>query len=177
VFEGLKGKHEMGKVPAWTSLVMISLIPTVTEPVDRGTQLVGSWRLVSYEGRSADGRVTMDYGPTPQGRLMYDQGGRMSVHLLKPDRKQFASADFLRPTPEELREAFDGYFGYYGRYTVDEKTGIVTHHVEGAAYPNYIGTDQRRLFRMEGDRLILQTPPERAAGADVIYSIVWQREP
>ncbi|HZF15024.1 MAG TPA: lipocalin-like domain-containing protein [Steroidobacteraceae bacterium] len=166
----------MSKLPGWTLVVALVLVMTAAEPADIGTRLVGCWRLVSYEGKSADGRITLDYGPTPHGRLMYDASGHMSVHLLTPDRKKFASGDFLRPTPEELREAFDGYFGYYGRYTVDEKAGIVTHHVEGAAYPNYIGTGQRRLFKLEGDRLILKTPPERAAGNDVIYSIVWQRE-
>ena len=155
----------------------LSLISTVVQPIGVQARLVGSWRLVSYEGRSADGRLTLDYGPTPLGQLMYDGGGRMSLHLMKPDRKRFDSGDFLRPTPDELREAFDGYFGYYGRYSVDEKAGVVTHHVEGAAYPNYIGTDQRRLFKLEGDRLILQTPPERAGGTDITYSIVWQREP
>src|SRR5262245_50556131 len=132
--------------------------------------LVGSWRLVSYEGRSTDGKITFDYGPKPQGRLMYDASGRMSVHLLSPMRKPFASGDFLRPTPEELKESWDGYFGYFGMYTVDDTAGVVTHHVEGAAYPNYIGTAQRRFFVLDGNRLTLRTPPERAGGADVI---VW----
>lgn len=167
----------MNKMPLWASALILCWITGVAEPTEVQTGLVGSWRLVSYEGRSTDGRVTLDYGTTPQGRLTYDQAGRMSVHLLKPDRKKFASGDFLRPTPEELREAVEGYFGYYGRYTVDEKARVVTHHVEGALYPNYIGTDQRRVFKLEGNRLILQTPPERAGGTDVTYSIVWEREP
>jgi hypothetical protein len=166
----------MSQILPWTASVIL-LIATDVPPTDPPVSLVGSWRLVSYEGRSADGRITRDYGPTPQGQLMYDAGGRVSIHLLKPDRKRFSSGDFLRPTPEELREAFDGYFGYYGRYSVDEKARVVTHHVEGAAYPNYIGTDQRRMFKLDGDRLILETPPERAAGADIVYSIVWQRVP
>ena len=167
----------MSKLSGWAISIVVALTTLTAQRADSRAWLVGSWRLVSYEGRSAAGGVTQDYGPTPQGRLMYDQGGRMSVHLLKPDRTRFASGDFLRPNPDELREAFDGYFGYYGRYTVDEEAGVVTHHVEGAAYPNYIGTEQRRTFRLEGDRLVLQTPPERAGGSDVIYSIVWQREP
>jgi hypothetical protein len=157
------------------AILSMATIAAAGEPGD-AERLVGCWRLVSYQGRSADGRITEDYGPTPQGRLMYDRGGRVSVHLVKPDRAKFAG-DFLRATPAELQEAFYGYFGYFGRYSVDEKAGVVTHHVEGAAYPNYIGTDQRRLYKLEGDRLVLRTPPERAGGADVVYSIVWQREP
>jgi len=159
----------------WLLTLILISAAAVADAAGAVSPLVGSWRLVSYEGRTADGKITLDYGSSPEGRLMYDQDGRMSVHLVDPGRRAFASGDFLRATPDELRAAFYGYFGYYGRYTVDEKAGVVTHHVEGAAYPNYIGTDQRRIFSIEGDRLILQTPPERAAGSDVIYTIVWQR--
>jgi len=109
-------------------------------------------------------------------RVMFDDGGRMSIHLMNPERSQFASGDFLRPTAEERREAFNGYFGYFGAYSVDETADVVSFHVEGAAYPNYIGTDQKRFFSLEGNRLTLRTPPERAGGADITYVIVWERE-
>jgi hypothetical protein len=140
------------------------------------TDLVGTWRLISAEGRSSDGKVTLDYGASPLGRLILDSAGRISLHLLNSTRPRFASGDFLRPTPQELKEAFEGYFGYFGKYTVDEKTGTITFHIQGAAYPNYIGTDQRRFFVLEGNRLTLRTPPERAAGADITYVIIWERE-
>lgn len=140
-------------------------------------RLVGTWRLLSYVGQGADGRETNDYGPTPLGRLMYDKAGRMSVHLTNPRRTPFASGDLFRPTPEELKNAFDGYFGYFGTFTVDEKAGMVTHHVEGASYPNYVGTDQRRFFTLEGDRLSLRTPPELVGGTDITYVVAWKREP
>ena len=138
--------------------------------------LVGSWRLISAEGHSTDGSVTYQFGRQPLGRVMFDDDGRMSIHLINPNRRPFASADFLRPTPEELKEASDGYFGYFGSYTVDERAEVVTFHVDGAAYPNYIGTAQRRLFVVEGDRLTLRTPPERAGGADITYVVAWERE-
>ena len=150
----------------------------VSERVARflSERLIGSWSLISAEGRSTDGTVTLDWGPEPVGRLILDDGGRMSIHLLNPDRSLFASGDFLRPTPEELKEAFDGYFGYFGSYTVDEDLVAVTFHVEGAAYPNYIGTAQQRFVLLEGDRLTLRTPRERAGGAEVTYDLVWERE-
>ena len=55
----------------------------------------------------------------------------MSVHLVDPARRRFASGDSLRPSPEELKEAFVGYFGYFGTYTVEEGAEVVTFHVEG----------------------------------------------
>ena len=138
--------------------------------------LVGSWRLISSEGHSSDGSIVFDQGETPTGRVMFDASGRLSLHLTDPNRKNFESGDFLRPTPDELIAAFTGYFGYFGSYSVDEDAGVVTFHVEGAAYPNYVGTDQKRFYKIEGNRLILRTPPERAGGADVTYYVTWERE-
>ena len=149
---------------------------TSTEAETLAEGLVGSWRLVSGEGHSTDGTVTLEWGAEPLGRLLLDDAGRMSVHLVNSTRRRFASGDFLRPTPEELKEAWDGYFGYFGTYAVDESAGVVTFHVDGAAYPNYIGTAQRRFFILDGNRLTLRTPPERAGDADITYVIVWERE-
>ena len=86
-----------------------------------------------------------------------------------------AEGDLLRSTPEELRQAFDEYFGYFGTYTVDQDAGKVVFHVEGAAYPNYVGTDQQRSFAVDGNRLTIRTPPERAGGADVTYTAILVR--
>ncbi len=139
-------------------------------------QFVGSWRLVSSEGRGSDGSVTYEWGTEPIGRAMFDDAGRLSLHLIQPNRRNFQSGDFLRPTRDELSEAFSGYFGYFGSYTVDEDEGVVTFHIDGAAYPNYIGTNQVRNYEIVGNRLILTTPPERAGGIDVVYVVTWERE-
>lgn len=112
--------------------------------------LVGSWRLISSEGHRSDGTIAYDQGESPTGRVMFNAGGRLSIHLTRPDRSNFVSGDFLRPTPEECKDAARDYFGYFGSYTVDEDAGIVTFHVEGAAYPNYVGTDQVRYYTMKG---------------------------
>jgi hypothetical protein len=108
---------------------------------------------------------------------MYDKGGRMSVQITHSDRRPFKPGDPFRASPEELKDAFDGHFGYFGTYTVDESAGTVTHHVEGASYHNYVGTDQRRFFTWQGNRLVLSTQPERAGGADVTYVATWERQP
>lgn len=156
-----------------SAISIIGCSQTVGNP---SQTLVGSWRLISSEGHSTDGRVVYDQGKEPTGRVMFDASGRLSLHLTDPNRRNFESGDFLRPTPEELTEAFKGYFGYFGSYTVDEDAEVVTFHIEGAANPNYVGTDQRRIFKIEGNRLTLRTQPERAGGADITYLVVWERE-
>lgn len=160
-------------------ITFVGVLFFITQASAQGTireQLVGSWRLVAAEGRGSDGTVTQEWGQKPLGRLTLDGGGRMSIHLVNRARPPFASGDFLRPTQKELQAAWNGYFGYFGTYTVDESAGLITFHVEGAAYPNYIGTNQRRFFVLDGNNLTLRTPPERAGGADVIYVVVFERE-
>jgi hypothetical protein len=140
-------------------------------------RFVGTWRLVSFVGHSTDGREISTYGAKPHGFLMYDKGGRMSVQIARSDRRPFKSSDPFRASPEELKDAFEGYFGYFGRYTVDERAGTVTHHIESGSYPNFVGTDQRRLFTWQNDCLVLSTPPERMGGSDVTYVATWERQP
>ena len=125
-------------------------------------RFVGTWRLVSFVARGADGRETHTYGSDAHGLLMYDKDGRMSVHVARSDQGPVKSND-------------DGYLGYFGRYTVDERAGTVTHHIEGASYPNFVGTDQQRHFTLENTRLVLTTPPGLTAGSDVTYVVIWER--
>ena len=56
-----------------------------------------------------------------------------------------------------------------------EKEGQVIHRPELAEWPYYIGSDQVRNFRLEGDRLILsleETPPN---GECRRSQITWER--
>jgi hypothetical protein len=153
--------------------LLLAAVVTTTPLAER---VVGTWTLVSYEARYPDGRVVPIYGPSPVGRLIYDARGRMSVHIADPRRPRFASPDRLLATDAEVRAAFDGYFGYFGTFSVDERAGTMTHQVEGAAFPNYTGSDQRRQLTVEGDRLELATPPSARAGERATFHGVWRRE-
>ena len=163
-------------------LILVATVPAVLiasqiQPAEsQSPTLIGTWRMVSIEGHSSDGTITRDWGPEPLGIWIFTEDGYLSVQIVDPDRELFQSGDFLRPTEEELEQAFSGYFGYFGTYTIDEEAGEVVFHVEGAADPNYIGTDQQRLFSIEGNRLTIRTPPERAGDADVTYVAILERE-
>ena len=157
-------------------LIAVSVSAYAQSSTPRPDVLIGSWRLISIEDHASDGSITYNYGREPLGLVMFGADGRLSLHLMRPDRREWDSGDFLRPTPDELSESMLGYFGYFGTYTADEASGTVTFHVEGAAYPNYIGTDQRRFYSIEGNRLTLRTPPERAGGKDITYFVIWERE-
>jgi len=133
---------------------------------------VGQWTLISYEQRSPTGEVTQPFGKDPIGRISYDPHGHMSAQLMRRDRLKFADSDPRKGTDAEIRNAFTEYAGYYGSYTVDEKAGTVTHHVEGAWFPNWIGSNQVRRFEFSGNQLTLRA--DLPAGPSIL---VWERIP
>jgi len=150
---------------------------------DAGAPAVaGTWELLAFESRdSASGEVAYPLGAHTQGILIYD-GRRMAVQLLDPDRPRFASGDRARGTDAEVRAAFAGSFAYYGRYDVDAPRSTITHHVDGASFPNWTGTDLVREFRLDGDaagrdRLTLSTPPTSVGGRRLTTTLVWLRTP
>jgi len=143
---------------------------------DTAKRLVGTWSLVSLEARSTGGETRYPFGRTARGQLVYDAAGHMSAHVMNPDRAPFASADPSQVTDAELRAAvMGGYLGYCGTYTLDLTRGVVTHHVQGAIVPNWVGGDQVRYFRLDGDRLTITTPPQRVGGEDLTTVLVWER--
>ena len=136
----------------------------------------GVWRLVTSEFRLSDGSIAYPYSKGAIAMLIYDEKGHMSAQGMRPDRSIFVSGDLRNGTLEEIKEAFDGYFAYFGNYEVDEEEGTVTHRIKGSLFPNWVGQDQKRFFEFSGNRLTLRTPPIPAAGTTVVGILVWERE-
>ncbi|OGD18705.1 MAG: hypothetical protein A2W03_08950 [Candidatus Aminicenantes bacterium RBG_16_63_16] len=139
------------------------------------SQLVGAWRLVSFESRDERGEIRYPLGRNAIGQISYGAEGRMSAILVRPDRLPFASGDMRRGTDTEVRSAFEGFIGYFGNYSVDAAEGTVIHHAEGASFPNWMGGDQVRFCKLEGTRLILSTPPFLYDGQINRSVLIWER--
>ena len=137
--------------------------------------LIGTWQLVSYEARTSSGEARYPLGPDAVGQLSYDAGANMSAHVMRADRPTFASNDPGSGTDAEVRAAFEGHMSYFGTYTVDPAARTVIHHVLGASYPNWIGHDQIRYYRIDGPHLVLSTPPILDRGEALEYILTWKR--
>jgi hypothetical protein len=157
------------------ALACLAGADTAASTASAGGELVGTWRLVSNDDHRPDGTVTAVWGDAPSGTLIYAANGRMAVQLMDPRRRKFASEDRMAGTAEEVRQAFEGYLAYFGTWRVDASTRVVVHNVEGASFPNLIGTEQPRTFVLSGDRLTLSTPPMVRAGRRSTYVLLWER--
>jgi hypothetical protein len=107
--------------------------------------------------------------------LVYDMSGRVSVQIIDPSIANFAAGNRLQGTAEENKAAVQGTVSYFGTYTVDEASHTITHHVECSMFPNYNGTDQKRMFTLNGDELKLVTQPLPYPGGPVVGYLVWKR--
>jgi hypothetical protein len=136
--------------------------------------LIGTWRLISWENRSLDGRITYPLGKDATGYIMYNEDGYMFVAIARSNRVTFAAGDLLRASTEERAHAAETYVSYCGRYEFHGDS--VLHHVELSLFPNWAGADQERLVEVRGDRLTLSTRPTLLEGIQQTAHLIWERD-
>ena len=140
-------------------------------------QLIGAWKLISYEELPVDGGPS--YYPMSEkatGIILYTPDGFMSAQFMEPDRKLFASGDWFNGTDEEYRQAASTYVAYSGPFDVDEERNIVTHSMFVSILPNWIGHAQPRAVRIEGDDLYISSvSPFHLRGRTVNAQLHWRR--
>lgn len=137
------------------------------------TDLIGTWRLVSFEMRDDAGNMTYPYGPDAIGYILYSADGYMAVEMMAAYRANFADADTLGGTDAERAQAAATYRSYCAQW---EFLGDrVRHHFRTSLYPNRTGTTEERFIDYDGARLTLSTAPQRSGGTLRRNFLVWER--
>ena len=99
--------------------------------------------------------------------------GHFSIVLTDPDVPKFATASRTGGTAEENKTAMVGSIGYFGTYTVSEPDKTVYLRVVASTFPNWRGSDQKRVATLSGDDLTWTNPtPSIGAGN---ATLVWKR--
>lgn len=114
------------------------------------SDIVGRWRLVSYEAASRDD-VIHPMGRSAIGVLDYSADGKVSVHIMG-----------------------EGYFAYYGDYAVDEAASMITHRLEMASEPSFVGASNLRRAELRGSTLVLSGEMS-FEGEPRTIKVTWQR--
>jgi Lipocalin-like domain len=138
------------------------------------SEILGAWQLVSASSSTSDGeRSDTPFGVDPTGFITYTPDGRMSAIISHGGRKPLFAAGPTPPTTEQQAQAFSTFVAYAGRYTL--KSEEVVHHVDISFIQDWVGTDQVRKIKLEGDRLVLSTPPMSTGGKIMTIEFIWQR--
>ncbi len=138
---------------------------------EAATRIAGTWRLVSVVYTDvATGERTLPLGEHPVGCQIATPAGRWIAVVNGEGRT-------IPATEAERSAALLSMIAYTGRWRVEGDT-IVT-RVEAAWQPAWVGTDQIRQFRFEGDMLVLAGPPQphpNLLGKVVRLAVTWERE-
>ena len=92
-------------------------------------------------------------GEDATGVLDYSADGKVSVHIMARDGR---------------------YFAYYGDYVVDEAASTVTHRLELASDPSFVGASNLRHAKLEGRRLVL-SGAMNFEGRPATIEVTWER--
>ena len=128
--------------------------------------LAGVWTLEATYAEDDDGNKTPALGDNPTGRIMYTADGYMVAMTGHGDRQLLA----VGASDTDKAAAFDRYMTYSGRWSL---TGnVVTHKIDHATNPNWIGSSRERSIDHQGDRMVFSG----ISGDGVTRAkIVWRR--
>jgi hypothetical protein len=137
-------------------------------------QLVGTWSMVSNITTRSDGTKTDTFGPNPKAMVVYASNGRVVSVTTRSDLSKFASNNRSTGTADENKAVVAGSIAYFGTYSVDEAGKSLTMQIEGATFPNWTGTAQKRTVAFSGDE---QTQSIAVGSAGGSVEIKWRRVP
>ena len=140
--------------------LVLSCNPGKTEKTETETNvLAGTWKLISFSDfDSATNKWVQPYGEHPNGYITYTKSGVVNINV-SPEKPLNLSADSAAKRRFTILELLTiNGAGYFGDYTLDSKNSTVTHHPKGGNIPWYIGTDQKRQFKIISDTLFIGDP-------------------
>ena len=139
-------------------------------PATEQNPLVGSWRMVSYQRILDNGAPQNGLGEHPKGFVILTPEGR-AVLLTTADGRKPAASDADRA------ELWKSMVAYTGKYRIEGGDFITS--VDVSWNEEWNGTEQRRHFKIEGDKLILTTSPAPSPiypGKTYYARVVFERE-
>jgi hypothetical protein len=150
----------------WLIVLAFFLIPVRPALADDRSQIQGVWKLVSYENEiQATGQKEPLMGQNPTGYAIFTSERAMFV-LTGEGRKP-------AKTIQERAELLNSLIAYTGTYRIEGDQWITK--VDTAWNPEWVGTEQRRFFKVDGDRLQVLTVwrvspnwPEKGMGRGIL---------
>jgi len=152
-------------------LLLLAAPPAIADDASDAKNVVGVWRLVSvvYEDAETKERTPV-LGEHPKGRQIATAQGHW-LALVTADGRKVPQND------AERAQALRTMIAYTGRYRVEG--GKVVTKVEAAWNEAWVGGEQVRFIRFEGDRLFIESPPmphPNVGGKVVRVIVIWERE-
>jgi len=125
-------------------------------------EIAGTWTLVSAEA----------FGSAPKGSFILDANGHFASILTRNTLPKYVSNSRVKGTSDEYKATVEGSLAYFGTYSISGSDLIM--RVESSTYPNWIGTEQKRInVSITGDELKYTQPAPSGGGPAT--PVVWKR--
>ena len=131
--------------------------------------LIGNWKLISWQV-VVEGQPQDLFGSKPNGYLILTREGR-AMALTTAQNRTAGESEMDRAALHRSMLA------YTGRYRVEGDEFVTI--VDASWNEAWNGTEQRRRFRIKGDRLIIESAPAPSIlfpGRVDYRRIVWERD-
>ena len=146
-------------------------------PLDVAAQgIEGRWKLRAAEDLRGDGTVARyPWGRNPVGSIVV-QGGSCYVQIMSSDVPSFTGTTAI--TEQMAATLLSSYIAYSGPCTVNTAESSVTLKVEAAWRANYVGTEQKRFFKIEGNTMFFGPAPNsmKAEGGPLTRRLTLERQ-
>jgi hypothetical protein len=150
----------------------IALFSSSSAVAQSASDVVGTWSLVSSVTEK-DGTKTDQFGAGAKGMLTLDADGRFVLTIIGPDLPKFASNNRAGGTPDENKAVMSKSIAMIGTYSVNSTDKTLTFNVDSATFPNWNGTEQKRLLSSSNrDELKYITPSASSGG---VGTVTWKR--
>jgi hypothetical protein len=146
-------------------------LPTAT----LATAILGVWKLKSRVDVDIAGQIHIDpfLGPHPLGIISFAPG-YFAAQFMKRDRSLHEDQSQRAPTKNNTA-GVNGYDGYFGTYSVDQKAGTIITRIEGSIAPDNIGSTYVRDARVVANELIIQLQTTAVDGTAITRTNTFER--
>ena len=150
----------------------VSAVLSTSAWAQTADDLHGTWALVSSIAEK-DGTKTEQFGHGAKGMMNLDAEGHFMLTIIGQDLPKFAANSRAAGTAEENKAVVSKSIGMIGTYSVNSSDKTLTFRVESATFPNWNGTEQKRLIvTASKDELKYITPTASSGG---VGTVTWKR--
>src|SRR5262245_39063314 len=112
-------------------------------------KLVGTWKLISVQYEFSDSKERVDiYGSKPRGYLIITED-QYFITIITSDGRQSPKGE------TDEASLFKSMMAYTGKFRLEEGDLLIINVAEVAWHPDWVGTEQARYFKLNGDELLI----------------------
>ena len=136
------------------------------------SDLLGTWKLLSFFMKDQNGERIFPYGETPLGYLIYTPEGLVSVHIMSSNRPIGGTQQYQSGTYLEKIESAENYGGYIGTYELQDNH--VIHTAELSGFTRLINSPEHKNFSLDGNQLTISYK-DSSSGKELDGALIWEK--